>query len=260
MNVWITGASSGLGEALARLYASAGDQVCLSARSGEKLESLNASLAQPGLVFPCDVTDNFALTRTVEKMFEQVGELDIAILNAGTYAESPLAELNTDDARALFEVNFFSIVRSIELLVPHMSVPRPGHEPRDGHRHGHIVVISSVAGDVGLPYAAIYSASKSALNRLCESLHPELEKQGIKISVVSPGFIETPLTAKNKFPMPFLISAPEAARAIKTGIANNRFEIRFPWSMSFIMRGLARLPKGLLMKITKRMLRKDESA
>ena len=250
MNIWITGASSGLGAALAHEYAAHGAQVALSARTEEKLEAVNQSLDKPGKVFPCDVTDDFALTHTVQEIISQMHHIDIAFLNAGTYAPSPLAELNAEDARALFEINFFSVVAAIELLVPAMIAQGDGH----------IVVISSVAGDVGLPYAATYSASKSALNRLCESLYPELAAKGIRISVVNPGFVKTPLTDKNDFPMPFRIGAAAAATAIRKGVAKNNFEIRFPFIMSFIMRRLSRLPKCILLPITKRMLRGDESA
>lgn len=224
--------------------------MALSARSVEKLDAVNRSLEKPGKIFPCDVTDDCALTHTIEEIISEMQHIDIAFLNAGTYAPSPLADLNADDARALFEINFFSVVRAIALLAPLMIA----------RGQGHIVVISSVAGDIGLPYAATYSASKSALNRLCESLHPELASKGVKISVVNPGFVKTPLTDKNDFPMPFRIGAAQAAAAIRKGVAKNRFEIRFPLIMSLIMRRLARLPRSILLLITRRMLRADESA
>ena len=249
-NIWITGASSGLGEALAVELATEGANLYLTARSKDKLELVNNSLQNPGYVMPCDVTDDYQLTQTINRVITQASQIDVAVLNAGTYLPTPLAELNSDDARALFEVNFFSIVRAIELLAPHMTA----------RRSGHIVVVGSVAGDIGLPYAAIYSASKSALNRLCESLQPELAEFGVAISVVNPGFIKTPLTDKNDFPMPFLISAEEAARGILKGIADRRFEIRVPFMMGFMMRRLARLPKGILLAITKRMLRNNGDA
>ena len=248
--VWITGASSGLGEALAYHYAKHGAHVCLSARSEEKLAAVNNALSTPGAVYPCDVTDNYQLTTTVQGIIDDTGGLDVAILNAGTYQPVKLSDLNSDDARALFEINFFSVVRAIELLTPHMVA----------RGRGHIVVVASVAGDVGLPYAATYSASKSALNRLCESLQPELAVAGVNISVVNPGFVKTPLTDKNDFPMPFLISADEAAEIIRTGIDKKKFEIRFPFVMGFLMRRLSRLPKSLLLKITHRMLKDNDPA
>ena len=248
--VWITGASSGLGEALAHEYANDGAEVCLSARSENKLDMVNNALTRPGKVYPCDVTNDYQLTKTVGQILLDNSELDLAILNAGTYRPVSLADLNSDDARDLFEINFFSIVRTIELIVPHMAA----------RGRGHIVVVGSVAGDVGLPYAAFYSASKSALNRLCESLQPELAHKGVKISIVNPGFIKTPLTDKNEFPMPFLISAERAARLIRRGVQKQRFEIRFPFLMGLSMRILSRLPKCLLLKITRRMLKNDDSA
>ena len=248
--VWITGASSGLGEALAHDYAKHGARVYLSARSEQKLADVNSALARPGEIHPCDVTDDYQLTTAVNKVVAASDGLDIAILNAGTYQPVKLVDLNSEDARALFEINFFSVVRTIELLVPHMVA----------RGRGHIAVVASVAGDVGLPYASIYSASKSALNRLCESLQPELAAQGIGISVVNPGFVKTPLTDKNDFPMPFLISADEAAGVIRRGIEKKRFEIRFPFLMGFLMRRLSRLPKSWLLKLTRRMLKDDDPA
>ena len=243
--VWITGASSGLGEALAHEYSAAGAKVLLSARTKDKLLAVNQALANPGEIYPCDVTDDYELTTTVQRILSDSDGIDIAILNAGTYQPVKAADLNSDDARALFEINFFSIIRTLELLIPHMAA----------RGSGHLVVVASVAGDVGLPYAATYSASKSALNRLCESLQPELAAQGVAISVVNPGFVKTPLTDKNDFPMPFLISADEAARIIRRGIEKKRFEIRFPFLMGFLTRRLSRLPKSWLLKITRRMLR-----
>lgn len=248
--VWITGASSGLGEALAHEYADQGDEVCLSARSQDALERVNHALSHPGRVFPCDVTDDAALVRTIDSIEKDSGPIDIAILNAGTYQKSPVVALRVDDARQLFELNFFSIVRTIELLVSHFK----------SRRRGHIVVISSVAGDIGLPYAGFYSASKSALNRLCEALHPELAELGISISVVHPGFIKTPLTDQNDFPMPFIVEAKEGASAIRRGVDKKRFEIRFPLAMSLAMRFLSRLPRSLALRLTKRMLRDDVAA
>lgn len=244
-SVWITGASSGLGEALAHEYSAAGSKVLLSARTTDKLLAVNQALANPGEIYPCDVTDDYQLTTTVQRILSESGGIDVAILNAGTYQPVKAADLNSDDARALFEINFFSIIRTLELLIPHMAA----------RGRGHLVVVASVAGDVGLPYAATYSASKSALNRLCESLQPELAAQGVCISVVNPGFVKTPLTDKNDFPMPFLIAADEAARIIRRGIEKKRFEIRFPFMMGFLTRRLSRLPKSWLLKITRRMLR-----
>ena len=249
-NIWITGASSGLGEALAVEFSKGGANLFLTARSADKLKKVNGALQEPGEVIPCDVTDNYQLTKAVDQLVALASQVDVAILNAGTYLPTPLDDLNSDDARALFEVNFFSVVRAIELLAPHMKT----------RRSGHIVVVASVAGDVGLPYAAIYSASKSALNRICESLQPELAEFGVTISVVNPGFIKTPLTDKNDFPMPFLITAEEAARGILAGIAKKQFEIRVPFMMGFMMRRLARLPKKVLLAITRKMLRKDGNA
>ena len=122
-------------------------------------------------------------------------------------------------------------------------------------RRGHIAVVASVAGDIGLPYAASYSASKAALNRICQSLRAELEREGIRISVINPGFVRTPLTSRNTFPMPFLIDANRAADIIRDKLSRGHFNIRFPWQMSVAMRLLAALPPSLTLLLTRRMLR-----
>ena len=243
--VWITGASSGLGEALARNYAANGAQVLLTARPGPRLDAVCESLAayHPS-VYPSDVTDAAQLETIVAGM-ERAGELpDLAILNAGTYRPMSIIDFNTDAIVELFALNFFAVARGIELLLPRFRA----------RGSGHLAVVGSVAGDIGLPYAGPYSASKSAVMRLCESLQPEFESAGLKLSVVNPGFVKTPLTARNEFPMPFMISADRAATTIRRELARSRFEIRFPIMMSLSMRLLAALPKGLRKMITRRML------
>jgi short-subunit dehydrogenase len=243
--VWITGASSGLGEALAREYAANGAQVLLTARPGPRLDAVCKSLAafHPSS-YPADVTVAAQLESIVVAM-ESAGELpDLAILNAGTYRPMGIADFDTDAIVELFALNFFAVARGIELLLPRFRA----------RGSGHLAVVGSVAGDIGLPYAGPYSASKAAVMRLCESLRPEFERAGLNLSVVNPGFVNTPLTARNEFPMPFMISADRAATIIRRDLARLRFEIRFPLVMSLAVRLLSALPKGLSGMIAHRML------
>lgn len=244
--VWITGAGRGLGAALAAEYAAAGAHVALSARSAAQLEEVRASLPQPGCgtCFAVDVTQYEPLARTIEAI-EKAGAIDLAILNAGTYAPMSVEDFSTAGFRDLFEVNVFGVIQCIELLL----------SPMRARGAGHIAVVASVAGDFGLPYAAPYSASKAALNRICEALRPELEREGVGISIINPGFIRTPLTDKNTFPMPFLIEPDHAAAIIRSGLSRRRFEIRFPWRMGILTRMLGMMPKSLALSLTRRMLR-----
>lgn len=245
--VWITGASSGLGLALAKSYASNGADVLLTARSRARLDECMTTLPAPGRgrVYPLDVTNRGELFAGIREI-EAAGPIDLAILNAGTYSSMDLDEWNTTAIRDLFETNFFSVTTCIELLLPYMRA----------RSRGHIAVVASVAGDIGLPYAAAYSSSKASLNRICQSLRPELAREGIGISVINPGFIRTPLTARNKFPMPFLIDAEDAAKIVRRELGRGRFEIRFPWRMSIVMRLFAALPDPVTLVLTRWMLRR----
>ncbi len=245
--VWITGASRGLGAALAHEYAAAGARVLVSARDVAALATLVIALPGPrgGRSYPLDVTAPEAVAATLAAIEREEGLPDLVILNAGTYQATPAAELATGDVRALFELNFFSIIDTLTRLLP----------PMRARGHGQIAVMGSVAGDIGLPYAGPYSASKAALNRLCQSLEPELARDGVAINIINPGFVATPLTALNDFPMPFIVSAERAAREIRAGLAKNAFEIRFPRRMSLAMRLLANLPDRLAFALTRRMLK-----
>ena len=246
MNVWITGGSSGIGLALARHYAEAGHQVTVSARPGPRLEAAMATLRPLGVhVEPLDVTDEAAVGEVVERIAASRGPVDLAILNAGTYEPISAANFSSDKARNLMEVNYFSVCHAFQALLP-------GFRARG---KGQLAVMASIAGYRGLPYAGVYSAAKSATIRLCESLNPELRAAGLQLSVINPGFVKTPLTDRNDFPMPFLISAEEAAAKIAEGIASGAFEIRFPRRMAWLMAFLTHLPYAAWFGLARRMLR-----
>ncbi len=243
--VWITGASSGLGAALAREYAQHGAQVLLTARPSERLDAIVAELGPAARACPADVTDADQLAAAVDALLADGGPPDLAIFNAGTYTPMGLDDLDSDAIARLFALNVFAVARGIELLAPHLR--RAGR--------GHVAVVGSVAGDIGLPYAGAYSASKAALERLCQSLRPEFDRAGLTLSLIAPGFVRTPLTDRNDFPMPFLIEADAAARIVRRKLARGRFEIRFPLAMSLTMRLLAALPNALSTRLTRAMLR-----
>ncbi len=244
--VWITGASSGFGAALAHEYAAHGHPLNLSARRAEALETVAAALPDPAAarIYPVDVTSSEALEASVAAMIADHACPDLAILNAGTYTPVAVDDFQVSAFESLFAVNFFAVVKCIELLVPVMRA----------RGCGHIAIVGSVAGDIGLPYASAYSASKAACMRLAQSLRPELEEIGVNLSIINPGFIETPLTARNTFPMPFMVSAEQAAAITRRRLAAGHFEIRFPLAMSLVMRLLSALPEPLSLPIRRRML------
>lgn len=246
MNVWITGGSSGIGLALARHYATQGHQVTVSARPGARLDAARPQLTPLGVhIEPLDVTDETAVGETVARIEAARGPIDLAVLNAGTYEPISATNFTSARARALMEVNYFSVCHALQALLPRYKARGTGQ----------LAVMASIAGYRGLPYAGIYSAAKSAAIRLCESLHPELRAAGIQLSVINPGFVKTPLTDLNEFRMPFLISAEEAAVKIGEGIASGQFEIRFPRRMAWLMGFLTHLPYAAWFGLARRMLR-----
>lgn len=245
---WIVGASTGIGEALALALLARGDRVAVSARSKEKLAAL-AAAADAGdrcLVVPCDVTDDGVVETAFTQVVAAWGQIDVAILNAGTYTPEQDQTPSLAGYQQVFDVNVLGVVRLLAHLVPHMQQ----------HRSGHIAMTSSLTGYVGLPHAAAYSATKAALISMAESLHTELAPYGVLVSVINPGFVKTPLTDRNDFPMPFLMTAEAAAPIIVRGLDRRRFEIRFPWQTATLMRLLRCLPYGLYFRVAKHFLRR----
>lgn len=243
MRVWVTGASSGIGLAVARRYASRGHDVIVSARRESALAELAASL--PAWPLAVDVTERAAVHAAVERIERERGPIDLAVLNAGTYVPMAADEFSSETAARLMNVNYFGLCHALEALLPAMRA----------RGHGHVAAMSSLAAYRGLPYSGPYSASKSAVLRLCEALAPELAREGVRLSVINPGFVRTPLTDQNDFPMPWLIDADTAARRIEAGLAAGRFEVRFPRRLAWTMRLLALLPDSLYFALTRRMLR-----
>lgn len=247
-NYWIVGASTGIGRALAVALLTRGDRVVVSARSRERLLEIAAEAgvgAEACTVVPCDVTDARSVADAFQTATAALGKIDVAILNAGTYTPASDADISVESYGQVFDVNVLGVVRLLEHLVPAM---RAGGG-------GHIAMTSSLTGYIGLPHAAAYSATKAALISMAESLHSELAPSGIRVTVINPGFVDTPLTERNDFPMPFLISPEAAAGAIVRGLDAGRFEIRFPWQMALVMRFLRLLPYGLYFRLARRLVR-----
>ncbi len=246
---WITGASSGLGRALARRMAADGWRVAATARRAAPLEELAREAKDlPGEVhaFPLDVTDLAAVKSTVAQIEAQLGPIAQAVLNAGGHQPMRATEFASTVFRDLIEVNLMGCVHGLEALLPGMLARRAGG----------IAVVASVAGYRGLPTAAAYGMTKAGLINMAEALKPELDRQGIRLQLVNPGFVRTPLTDQNSFPMPFLMEVEDAAEALYRGLRSSRFEIAFPWRFVTLMKLLRILPASLVFAVTRHLVPK----
>ena len=241
---WITGASSGIGAALAaRMADSGGWRVCLSARRRDRLEALANTRPARLEAWPLDVTDARAVGVTVAAIEKACGPIECAFLNAGDYRPMPATEFDTDLFRRLMEVNYLGVVNAIGALLPGMLA----------RGRGQVLINASVAGWRGLPLAGPYGATKAALINLAETLHAELGPRGVRIRVVNPGFVRTPLTERNDFPMPAMVSVEQAADAILRGLRGSGFEITFPRRFTWVMKLLRVLPYALYFPLVRRM-------
>lgn len=243
---WVTGAGKGIGRALSKRLAEEGWTVAVSARTADDLSSLAAECA-PGRIhaYPLDVTDPW-LTEAAFKLLEsQLGLPALTVLNAGTHTPLPAEEFAIAPFRRLVETNLMGPVNGLAQIIPRF-IERGG---------GHIAVVASVAGYRGLPTAAAYGATKAGIINMCEALKPELDRHGVRLTLINPGFVETPLTDKNEFPMPFLISVDAAVDHIMRGLDSKSFEIAFPWRFAFLMKLLRILPDRLFFALTRRMVR-----
>ena len=242
---WITGASSGIGKAVALELAGAGVKVAASARS---VDALKALATENPLIkaYPCDVTDSAAMATAASQIAAELGPIDLVILNAGTWFPVDLKNFDPAMFQKTFDVNFLGVVRGIAAVLPGMRE----------RRRGQIAIVASVAGYRGLPKAGAYGPSKAALINLAESLRPDLADLGITLSLVNPGFVATPMTAVNDFPMPFMIETNDAARRIVKGLASGRFEVAFPWQLVSILKIAQVLPYWLYFWLLNRGVRR----
>jgi short-subunit dehydrogenase len=235
MRIWITGASTGIGAATAHELAKRGHQLFLTARSADKLAGL------PGEAKPGDVTDRDAMRRIAE----EIAPLDIALLNAGTYAPVTPETFGADLVRSHVEVNVMGTVHCIESVLPEML----------RRRAGRIAVVASVTGFAALPRAEAYGATKAFLISMCDSLRADLDGSGVAVTVINPGFVRTPLTEQNDFKMLFLMDADKAARIIADGLARGKPEISFPLRMALAMKLLGSVPGPVARRYAARVAR-----
>ncbi len=243
---WITGAGTGIGRALAHRLAREGWAVAASARTAADLDSLAAEVPGRITAFPLDVTDAEACARTADAIENGLGPIELAVFNAGAYFPTTAENFSVENFRKTVDVNLMGEINCMGPVAPRM-VKR---------RRGHLVLMASLTGYTGLPTAASYGATKAALISVAQAFKPDFERFGVIVSVINPGFVKTPATDKNRFPMPFLLPVETAVDHIMRGLAAGRFEIAFPWPMVFLIRLLAWLPNAAKFAVTRRMLPK----
>ncbi|MDQ0316331.1 SDR family NAD(P)-dependent oxidoreductase [Amorphus orientalis] len=241
---WVTGASSGIGAAVAARLAAQGFTVAVTARRQEELEDLAESVSGPGRIVPMagDVTDAEAMDGLVGRIEAELGALALVVLNAGVYIPVSGDELDRDAFAKTFDVNLKGTVNA---LVPAANAMK-------SRGKGQIAIVASVAGYSGLPTSAAYGASKAGLLNLAEALKFDFDHLGLTIQVISPGFVDTPATADNPFPMPFLMEVDDAADRLIAGLATGRFEVTFPRRFTYQLKLLRALPYWLFFPLLAR--------
>ena len=243
--IWITGGSTGIGKALAIKFASKGWNVAISARRENLLNEISNN-EQNIHGFPLDVTDKQKCKEVFEEIKNKFGNIDICFFSTGTWDPKKEKDIDIDQIENVFKVNFFGTLNSIKAVEEYFK----------NKKSGTICIVSSIAGYRGLPNSTGYGPSKSALNNLAESLYFDFKRSNVRICLVSPGFIKTPMTDKNDFKMPFLKTTEYAAEKIYDGLINkNTFEIHFPKALTITLKILSFLPSkiyfGLVGKMTK---------
>ena len=229
--VWITGASSGIGKAVAEKFAKENWKVAISARRKEILNEIakNSNI----ISYPLDVTDENQTQDTFNKIIKDFGDIDLCIFSSGTYERKSEKGLNVNNVKNVMDVNFLGVVRCIKAV----------QEYFQNKKNGNISIVSSPVGYRGLPKSSGYTASKASLNNFTQGIYFDFKKFNVRVTLISPGFIKTALTDKNEFKMPFLKDTSYAAEKIYDGLINKKgFEIIFPPQIAFIYKIFQILP------------------
>jgi NADP-dependent 3-hydroxy acid dehydrogenase YdfG len=244
-SVFITGASSGLGRGLALHYAKVGATVHAAARRQDELEHLGAEAPAGGIVaVPLDVQDTEALVAAIRRAEEQSGgALDLVIANAGVGRPTSARKMDWTAVKQIMDVNVTAACVTVAAALPQMIA-------RD---RGQVVMVSSLAAFRGMPREAAYCGSKAAVATFMESVRVDLRGTGVRATTVYPGFVKTAMTAKNKFPMPFLVELDEAVEVMARGIDRGDATIAYPLPMVAITRGLGAVPRSLYEALASKM-------
>jgi short-subunit dehydrogenase len=240
----ITGASSGIGWALAKQLAREGCAVGLVARRRDNLDKLAGEIRAAGgkvTVASADVADRAQTVAAIHSIRRDLGPIDLLVANAGVGAPTRLDPPNVSDIEKMFQVNMLGVVYALEAVLPEMLA----------RKRGHVAAVSSLAAYKGLPGESAYCASKAALNVYLEGLRIELRDRGVAVTTICPGFIKTPMTAVNKFHMPYLLEADEAARRIVQALRRKKKVFDFPWQMGLMTRLTRWLPDWVVARIMK---------
>ena len=241
--IWITGGSTGIGKALALKFANKGWKVAVSARREnllKEIEENNGNIVS----FPLDVTNKENCISIFQDIVNKLGNVDICVFSTGTWNPKKEKEIDVEQIEDVMKVNFFGTLNCIK------SVEKYFKEKGNGQ----ISIVSSIAGYRGLPNSTGYGPSKSALNNLAESLYFDFKRYGVRISIISPGFIKTPMTDKNDFKMPFLKTVDYAADKIYEGLINSKkFEIDFPKQLTLILKLFKIMPNKLYLSLVEKL-------
>jgi len=245
-NIWITGASSGIGKSLAIKFAEKGWRVAVSARRENLLSELSSKYKNID-AYPLDVTDSEKCKSVFKKILEDFNDIEICVFGTGIHDPQSEKKFNLEKIKKIMEVNYFGTMNSINSV----------YDYYNEKKNGQISIISSVAGYRGLPAAGAYCASKSALISFAESLNFEMKEKNVRVSIINPGFIKTPMTDQNDFPMPMIKSPEFAAEQIYIGLTKKKvFEIHFPKVFTFLLKFLRVLPINIYFKLVKKELKK----
>ena len=244
--IWITGASSGIGKALALKFAKENWHVAVSARRKELLDELaqNKNISS----FPMDVTNEDLVKITFSNILNKFKELDLCVFCSGAYDPKLEKEINKEQIKKIMNINFFGVLNCIKTVEEYFK----------NKKKGHISIVSSVAAYRGLPNSSGYGPSKAALTNLTESLYFDFKKHNVRISLISPGFIKTPLTSQNTFNMPFIKTPKFAAIKIYNGLTkSSAFEIHFPKELTIFLKILRILPYRAYLFLINKFVKRD---
>ena len=247
--IWITGASTGIGKSLALKLAKEGFVVAASARSIKNLNILkkeSKSFKGSIYIFPLDISIKNQVISIFNKIEKKLGVIGTVILNAGINESMHSQNFSSQKIENIMNINYFGTVNCLEPIINKFTK----------RKYGKIAIVASLAGYMGVPYSVAYCPTKAALISLCETLRSDLKQYNVILQVINPGFVKTPMTDKNNFYMPFLISSEKSSEYIYKGLLTNNFEIFYPKIFAYLLKILRFLPYFLLLPVLKSMFKK----